>query len=80
VRNRISTWLVVALAAGVVTGCEAAAVRSDFDEDVGENSYPPVNPDDKYFKPGPVLATTDEDELSSRADYHQKVIDAYKFS
>lgn len=78
--NRISTWLVVALAAGALAGCEAAAERQTPGESEGENDFPPVNPDDKYFKPGPVLATPDDAELDARFDYHQKVIDAYQFS
>jgi len=72
--------LVVALAAGVVTGCEAAAERQTLEEEAGQQDFPPVNGDDKYFKPGPVLATPDDDELTLRFDYHQKVIDAHELS
>ncbi|MBM4376560.1 MAG: hypothetical protein FJ095_15870 [Deltaproteobacteria bacterium] len=51
--------------------------RSDSDTDAG---YPPIDPSSKYFKPGPVLATTDPVERAKRLAYHQAVIDAYKFS
>lgn len=42
--------------------------------------YPPIDGDDKYFKPGPPLATPDEAELDARFAYHQKVIDAHGYS
>jgi len=79
VANKVITWLVVGLAAGVVTGCEATAQRTTTEEG-GESNYPPVDSDQKYFKPGPVLATPDDNELAFRFDYHKKVIDAHKFS
>ena len=72
-------WLVLVLAAGAVTGCEAAARNNDF-EQAGENEFPPVDKDDKYFKPGPVLATPDDQALAKRFTYHQEVIDVHQFS
>jgi hypothetical protein len=80
VQNRVFPWLVLALGAGFLTGCEAATGNKNLDEEAGETELPPVNEDDKYFKPGPVLATPDLQELSQRFDYHSKVIDTHKFS
>lgn len=42
--------------------------------------FPAIDGNDKYFKPGPPLATTDEVEWQKRYDYHQAVIDAHGFS
>ncbi|MCC6666915.1 MAG: hypothetical protein IT375_24410 [Polyangiaceae bacterium] len=42
--------------------------------------FPPIDGDDKYFKPGPPLATVDETELDKRFAYHQQVIDAHGYS
>jgi len=36
--------------------------------------YPPINPDEKYYKPGPILASPDDQELSTRRAYHEQVI------
>jgi C1A family cysteine protease len=75
-RTRESLFL---LAAALVAGCAPAPPSGG--EDYGQGSgYPPINPNDKYFKPGPVLATPDQKELDLRFDYHQKVIDLHEFS
>jgi C1A family cysteine protease len=42
--------------------------------------FPPIDPNDKYFEPGPVLATPDEAELDKRFAYHQEVIDTHQLS
>jgi C1A family cysteine protease len=75
------------LAGGVfLVGC---AVGSSIpDEQAGtpsppagtDSSYPPIDGNDKYFKPGPPLATPDAVELDQRFAYHQKVIDAHQLS
>jgi hypothetical protein len=39
-----------------------------------------IDPSQKYFEPGPVLATPDDVERARRLDYHQQVIEAYEFS
>ena len=44
------------------------------------SGYPAINAGEKYFKPGPVLATPDDAERRRRLDYHQQVVDAHKFS
>lgn len=77
--HKVIPWLVLVLAAGAVTGCEAAA-RNNGSENAAESDFPPVDKDDKYFKPGPVLATPDTEDLQRRYDYHQEVIDVHKFS
>ena len=79
-QNKVLPWLVLALGAGVVTGCLAAAGNNGVGEESGETEFPPVNADDKYFKPGPVLATPDQMELAARFDYHENVIDVHGFS
>jgi hypothetical protein len=80
VNTKVIPWLVLALGSGVVTGCQAAAGNNDLEEGAGESDFPPVNADDKYFKPGPVLATPDVNDLALRFDYHKKVIDTHQFS
>ena len=45
-----------------------------------ESGFPPIDPNDKYMKPGPPLATSDATELDKRFEYHQKVIDAHGLS
>ncbi len=62
--------------AGTTPGAGAAGPTDGVDD----YGYPPINPDDKYFKPGPPLATADDEELQRRFEYHQQVIDAYGFS
>ncbi len=47
---------------------------------IPESGYPAIDGNDKYFDPGPPLATPDEAELDRRFEYHQKVIDAHQFS
>ncbi|MBK8254792.1 MAG: hypothetical protein IPK82_19295 [Polyangiaceae bacterium] len=79
-RKNVLTWVAFAATAGVLAGCQAAAGNGNLDEDVGETEFPPVNADDKYFKPGPVLATPDDKELALRFDYHQDVISVHKFT
>jgi hypothetical protein len=39
-----------------------------------------IDPSEKYFTAGPVLATPDDEERTRRAEFHQQVIDAYQFS
>lgn len=80
VQNKSYIWLLLVLGTGFGTGCEAASGNKSLDEEAGETEFPPVNADDKYFKPGPVLATPDTQELAARFEYHQKVIDVHKFS
>ena len=46
----------------------------------GDGAFPPINGSEKYFKPGPILATEDETELAKRFEYHQRVIEAHGFS
>ncbi|MBI5534833.1 MAG: hypothetical protein HY898_19055 [Deltaproteobacteria bacterium] len=69
---------------GSVGGCSSPApTPSPTPEGIGSQqngNYPPINPEDKYFKPGPILATPDDAERVMRFEYHQKVIDAYGFS
>ncbi len=45
-----------------------------------DSSYPPIDTEDKYFKPGPVLAGPDLTDLEERFVYHDAVINAYGFS
>jgi len=77
-------YSLVLLLAGV--GLAACAVQGppevDDEQAPGsdESSYPPIDPTNKYFKPGPPLATVDAAERTRRLEYHQKVIDAYGFS
>ncbi|MBM4359749.1 MAG: hypothetical protein FJ096_16725 [Deltaproteobacteria bacterium] len=62
----------------VLGGC---ALRYDQrSNDDPEAGYPPIDPNSKYFKPGPVLATPNDAERAKRLAYHQAVIDAYQFS
>lgn len=77
--KQVTLWLVPVLAAGVVTGCQAAA-RNNGSEDAGESEFPPIDKDEKYVKPGPVLATTDDHALDKRFAYHEAVIKAHEFS
>ena len=76
---KVIPWLVLVLAACAVTGCQTAA-QNNGSEEAGENGYPPVDKDDKYFKPCPALATPDAEDLQRRYDYHQEVIDVHNFS
>lgn len=77
--HRLPTWLVPVLAAGVLTGCQAAA-QNNGSEDAGETEFPPIDKDEKYVKPGPILATTNDSVLPKRFDYHKAVIAAHGFS
>ncbi|MEZ4293480.1 MAG: C1 family peptidase [Polyangiaceae bacterium] len=80
-KKNVITWWVVALAAGALTGCQATAGdRNTDDEDVGESDLPPIDPGEKYIKPGPVLATPDDGARKERFDYHQEVIAAHQFT
>ena len=67
-----------------LAGCAPPSPSSggdDASETVGNGAeYPDINPSEKYFKPGPVLATPDVKEASQRFAYHQKVVDAHLFS
>ena len=62
----------------VLGGC--ALRYDDRIEDESDSAYPTIDVNSKYFKPGPVLATTDAPERAKRLAYHKAVIDAYKFS
>lgn len=75
-RSSVPFW-----ALGVAVALGGCALRYDQRSDAdGEAGYPPIDPNSKYFKPGPVLATPDAAERAKRLAYHQAVIDAYKFS
>lgn len=41
--------------------------------------FPEIDPGEKYFKPGPVLATPDDAERAKRFDYHARVIDQHSY-
>src|SRR5262245_52268602 len=45
-----------------------------------DQGYPPIDGNEKYFKPGPPIATEDAAERASLLAYHQQVIDAHHFS
>ena len=65
-----------------LTSCAIRGPQSD-DEDadvVIGGEYPPIDPTQKYFKPGPPLATGDAAELAKRLAYHQQVIDGWQSS
>ncbi len=70
--------------AAFLAGCAISQPLDDSEQPAGpavtDAEYPPIDGNDKYFKPGPPLATTDATELDQRFAYHQKVIDAHQFS
>jgi C1A family cysteine protease len=76
--------LVLLCAMAATGGCSSSAPSPGPDPDgIGQqqfSDYPPINPEDKDFKPGPILATPDEQELAKRFDYHAQVIQAHGFS
>ena len=75
--------LLCSVVLGFTAGCAPGTPSSGDDESgaVGNYyDYPPVDASEKYFKPGPVLATPDVAEVSKRLDYHHLVIDAHQFS
>ena len=63
----------------LLASCALPGPRKKGDEEP-DSGYPPIDPNQKYFKPGPPLATSDADELGRRFDYHQQVIDAHHYS
>ncbi|MEO7328452.1 MAG: C1 family peptidase, partial [Minicystis sp.] len=68
---------------GLTAGCAPAAPSfgEDTPDTAGTDSgYPDIDAKEKYFKPGPVLATADHTEVQKRFDYHGQVIDVHGFS
>lgn len=61
--------------AGDLTGTPAKQSSPSSDP-----SFPPIDGNDKYFDPGPPLATPDDVELDKRFVYHQNVIDTHQYS
>lgn len=70
--------LACAATAIFLSGCMPAS--GDPQNNETPNSYPPVDPSQKYYEAGPVLATTDAIERGNRFLYHEQVIDAYGYS
>ncbi len=67
----------------LLTSCAINGPPPDEEQDadgVTVPGFPPIDPTEKYFKPGPPLATGDAQELQARFDYHQQVIDAHHYS
>ena len=64
----------------LLTSCAIKGPPPDEEETadgVGVPGFPPIDPTEKYFKPGPPLANSDPQELQALFDYHQQVIDAH---
>lgn len=80
-RHRASVRYLRFLVAAILLG--SCALPGPPDKKTGQDpdsEYPPIDPNEKYFKPGPPLATADTDELAQRFDYHQRVIDEHHYS
>ncbi len=74
----------ILLAAASASGCQAAGAGGlDVPpEDVAryeDSPYPPIDPEAKDFKAGPILATPDAAERLSLFDYHSKVVRLHQF-
>lgn len=72
--------LVCSFAACVPAAPDGGADDERIQTREGNGDFPAIDARQKYFKPGPIAATEDDEARIQRLDYHQRVIDAHGYS